>query len=169
MTMMMPAMHVGRGAQMGPLSMFPVWTDASAPAGLVTGRAAHVDVAERADAPTVSELVVRNVGDRVALLLEGELLEGGWQQRALVHDLLLAPGAPMTISVACVEHGRWAGSSRSSDTPAARRPLCGPPCRRLRPGCNRTSGSGSGDTTPSLGGSPTQSYVDHLNQPEPSR
>ena len=36
MTMMMPAMHVGRGTRMGPLSVFPVWTDARG-----TGRTGH--------------------------------------------------------------------------------------------------------------------------------
>ncbi len=83
MAMEMPELHAGRGTGSGPLTVFPVWTGAAAPAGLVTGRAAHVDVAERADGPSVGELVVTNVGDRVALLVEGELLEG----------LMAAPGA----------------------------------------------------------------------------
>ena len=164
MTMMMPEMHVGRGARMGPLSVFPVWTDAPAPAGLVTGRAAHVDVAERADAPTVSELVVRNVGDRVALLVEGELLEGGWQQRALVHDLLLAPGAPMTISVACVEHGRWAGSSPLKRHARRASPTVRAALQAASPGMQQDVWERVGRYDAALGGSPTQSYVDHLNR-----
>ena len=116
MTMMMPELHVGRGTGLGPLTMFPVWTDAVAPAGLVTGRAAHVNVAERADGPSVGELMLTNIGDRVALLVEGEVLEGGWQHRVLVHDLVLSPGVSVAAVVVCVEQGRWEGSS-----PLARR------------------------------------------------
>ncbi len=40
----------------------------------------------------VGELVAHNQGAQPALLLAGELFEGGWQHRALVHDVVLAPG-----------------------------------------------------------------------------
>ena len=164
MAMMMPEMHVGRGVGMGPLSVFPVWTGAAAPAGLVTGRAAHVDVAECADGPSVGELVVRNVGDRVALLLEGELLEGGWQHRALLHDMVLPPGVPMTVSVACVEHGRWGGSSPLKRQARRASPSMRAVLQAASPGMQSDVWERVGryEAAP-LGGSPTQSYVDHLN------
>ena len=148
----------------GAAEVFPVWTDAPAPAGLVTGRAGHVDVAERADAPTFSELVVRNVGDRVALLVEGELLEGGLQHRALVHDLLLPPGVPMTVSVACVEHGRWDGSSPLKRHARRASPTVRAALQAASPGMQEDVWERVGryEAAP-LGGSPTQSYVDHLN------
>lgn len=44
-----------------------------------------------------------------ALLLEGELFEGGWQTRALVRDAILPVGGPHPIEVACVEQHRWGG------------------------------------------------------------
>jgi len=75
-------------------------------AGVDTGVTARVSVAERAGSPVVGELIVTNEGARPVLLLEGELLEGGWQHRTLVHDLLLAPGSSRVVEVACVEHGR---------------------------------------------------------------
>jgi hypothetical protein len=103
-------LHVGSGTTRGPLTVFPVWTDApSAPRGYLTGTVAPVDVAERAGSPAVDQLVVTNRGHRPVLLLAGELLEGGWQTRALTATTLLAPGQPSVERVVCVEEGRWGG------------------------------------------------------------
>ena len=44
-----------------------------------------------------------------SLLLEGEMLEGGWQHRVLDCDLLLDAGGSYVAPVSCVEHGRWHG------------------------------------------------------------
>ena len=144
--------------------MFPVWTGAAAPAGLVTGRAARVDVAERADGPSVGELVVTNVGDRVALLVEGELLEGGWQHRALVHDVVLSPGVSMAAAVACVEQGRWAGSSPLRRR--ARRASASVRAALLAasPGMQDDVWQRIGRYDAALGASATGSYVDHLDR-----
>ncbi|MDQ2797404.1 MAG: hypothetical protein M3Y06_09605, partial [Actinomycetota bacterium] len=54
-------------------------------------------------------LDVRNSGSRPVLMLEGELLEGGWQSRALVRDLILAPRSSHRVDVSCVEQHRWGG------------------------------------------------------------
>jgi hypothetical protein len=164
MTIEMPELHVGRGTGFGPLTVFPVWTGAAAPAGLVTGQGARVDVAERANGPSVGELRVTNVGDRVALLVEGELLEGGWQHRALIHDVLLSPGASMAVAVACVESGRWGGSSplkrRSRRASASVRAALS----AGSPGMQADVWQRIGRYGTALGGSATQSYVDHLDR-----
>lgn len=103
-------LHVGQGTTRGPLTVFPVWTDTPAvPRGYDTGTSAPVDVAERAGTPTVDQLVLTNRGARPVLLLAGELLEGGWQTRALTATTLLAPGTPSVERVVCVEEGRWGG------------------------------------------------------------
>ena len=69
--------HVGVGTQIGPLTVMPVWWAVDPNPGLVTGRQADVVVNECADGPEVAQLVVSNRGAAPALLLEGELLEGG--------------------------------------------------------------------------------------------
>jgi hypothetical protein len=116
-------LHVGQGTVRDALTVFPVWTDAPAhPAGYLTGRAAAVDVAERAGSPVVEKLVVTNRGNSPALLLAGELLEGGWQTRALAATTLLAPGRPIVQPVVCVEQGRWSGGT-SHARRARRAPL----------------------------------------------
>lgn len=103
-------LHVGQGTQRGPLTVFPVWTDApAAPGGYLTGATAPVDVAELAGSPTVDRLVLTNRADRPVLLLAGELLEGGWQTRALTATTMLAAGTPSVERVVCVEEGRWGG------------------------------------------------------------
>jgi hypothetical protein len=106
-----PDLHVGHGAAAGPVTVFPVWADAVPLRGVTTGTAARVDVSELPDGADVQRLSVANLGSRPALLLEGELLEGGWQTRALACDLLIAPKASAVVDVACVEHGRWHGAT----------------------------------------------------------
>ena len=117
-------LHVGQGTHRGALTAFPVWTDApAAHRGYATGASAPVDVAERSGSPAVDQLVLTNRGDRPVLLLTGELLEGGWQTRALTATILLAPGLPSVQRVVCVEEGRWGGAStharRARRAPAA--------------------------------------------------
>src|SRR6185503_19519780 len=109
--LMMPTLHVGQGSHLGGLSVFPVWTDAPVVAGLDTGRSARVQVAEREGSPVVGELVLKNTGAKPALLVAGELFEGGWQHRALNHDVLLVAGQQLVTSVSCVEVGRWQGGT----------------------------------------------------------
>jgi hypothetical protein len=102
--------HVGQVTHRGPLTAFPVWTDApSPPRDYFTGADASVDVAERTGTPTVDQLVVTNRGQHPVLLLAGELLEGGWQTRALTATTLVAPGQPSVQQAVCVEEGRWGG------------------------------------------------------------
>jgi hypothetical protein len=103
-------LHVGQGTHRGPLTVFPVWTDLpSSGPGYLTGAGAPVEVAERSGSPAVDQLVVTNRADRPVLLLAGELLEGGWQHRAVTATTLLLPDRPTVLPVVCVEQGRWHG------------------------------------------------------------
>lgn len=65
------------------------------------------------DQASVPELIVENRGKLHVLLLAGEILLGGKQNRVLREDILLPPGSgPRNIGVYCVEQGRWAGRSK---------------------------------------------------------
>jgi hypothetical protein len=47
------------------------------------------------------------------LLLAGELVSGGKQDRIIAKDRIVAPGAdPLPLDVFCVEHGRWSSGSQ---------------------------------------------------------
>lgn len=64
-------------------------------------------IVERAQA-SVPELIAENHGKAYLLLLAGEILVGGKQNRVLREDLLLPPlSGPRNIAVYCVEQGRW--------------------------------------------------------------
>ena len=68
------------------------------------------------DQATVPELVVENRSKTHVLLLAGEILLGGKQNRVLTEDLLLPPlSGPRAIGVYCVEQGRWAGRTKEFD------------------------------------------------------
>ncbi len=58
-------------------------------------------------APAVNELVVINKSDRLLLLLAGEVVVGGKQDRIIGQDVLIPPGGPYPLGVYCVEQGRW--------------------------------------------------------------
>jgi hypothetical protein len=61
---------------------------------------------------SVNQLVLINRGKRPLLLLAGELVSGGKQDRIIGKDRIVPVGAePLPLDVFCVEHGRWVGSS----------------------------------------------------------
>lgn len=102
--------HVGIATEIGPLSLFPVWTE-SRPGHLHKVTPAQgVSVAEL-DEPTVPLLTVSNGLEMPVLLTEGTLLFGGRQTRVLTHDVLLRSGSRVDVEVACVEQGRWGGGT----------------------------------------------------------
>ena len=160
----MPALHVGRGRHVRGLSVFPVWTDAPTVSGLGTGTAARVRVDEREPSPVVGELVLTNQGVRPALLVAGELFEGGWQHRALTNDVLLVPGQQLVASVSCVEHGRWDGAT-AQVRPSRRTSVMVRCAQTIADEGERQSQVWQRvsryDTA--FGASATASYVDHLN------
>jgi hypothetical protein len=61
---------------------------------------------------SVNQLVLINRSKRPVLLLAGELVSGGKQDRIIGKDRIVPVGAePLPLDVFCVEHGRWIGSS----------------------------------------------------------
>ena len=60
----------------------------------------------------VNQLVLVNHGKRPLLLLAGEVVSGGKQDRIIGRDRIVPVGAaPLPLDVFCVEHGRWSGGS----------------------------------------------------------
>ncbi|MCX8529568.1 MAG: hypothetical protein ORN27_05825 [Rhodoluna sp.] len=108
----LPGMHVGRGQRYGNVTWFPIWTDAPVVERDYTTKpaAGEVAVVEQAN-PTVGVIEIENSGDKPVLLIEGDLLEGGWQHRALTRTVLVAAKSNTKLPVVCVEAGRWGGAS----------------------------------------------------------
>jgi hypothetical protein len=60
----------------------------------------------------VNQLALINRGKRPLLLLAGEVVSGGKQDRIIGKDRIVPAGAePLPLDVFCVEHGRWTGGS----------------------------------------------------------
>jgi len=60
----------------------------------------------------VNRLVLINRSQKRLLLLAGEVVTGGKQDRVIGKDRIVPPGAePLPLDVFCVEHGRWSGAS----------------------------------------------------------
>jgi len=64
------------------------------------------------DGAQVNRLVLVNNSKRPLLLLAGEIVSGGKQDRVIGKDRIVpAESDPIDLSVFCVEHGRWVASS----------------------------------------------------------
>jgi ARG/rhodanese/phosphatase superfamily protein len=106
------SIRVGQSASHGPL--FILWLaakESGPPLDVITldeaRKSGALLITERAQA-SVRELVVENRGKLPVLLLAGEILVGGRQNRVLREDLLLPPlSGARSIGVYCVEQGRW--------------------------------------------------------------
>ena len=61
---------------------------------------------------SVNQLVLINRGAKPLVLLAGEVVSGGKQDRVIAKDRIVAPGGdPLPLDVFCVERGRWSGAS----------------------------------------------------------
>ena len=66
------------------------------------------EVQELDTSGTVPTLKVKNTGVKPVLLVAGDVVQGGKQDRVLVADVLVEPGGNLVdIAVNCVESGRW--------------------------------------------------------------
>ncbi len=81
-------------------------------AGMVRNRGEVRTIPDYNTSASVNQLVLINRSKRPLLLLAGELVSGGKQDRIIGKDRIVPVGAePLPLDVFCVEHGRWTGSS----------------------------------------------------------
>ncbi len=65
---------------------------------------------------SLNQLVLINRSKRPLLLLAGELVSGGKQDRIIGKDRLVPAGSePLPLDVFCVEHGRWSSGANFTD------------------------------------------------------
>jgi hypothetical protein len=125
------ALHVLSPITHGSLTIFPVvggtdydtshllTLDEGIKAGsvIITEQGALRGLVRRGSAPSggsaeVNRLVLVNNSDRPLLLLAGEIVTGGKQDRVIGADRLVPPKSdPIDLSVFCVEPGRWVAHS----------------------------------------------------------
>ena len=114
------------------LALFPVTTAASHDArnyltldeGLRTGEVQVTELgsgiirrrhgSRPPDSAQVNRLALINNSSRPLILLAGEIVTGGKQDRVISKDRVVPPGSdPLPLDVFCVEPGRWHGASGS--------------------------------------------------------
>jgi hypothetical protein len=95
-----------------------------------------VEIVEIPGREEVNALEVRNRSELPLMLVAGELLLGGKQDRIVAKDTIIPPRESRRVPVFCVEHGRWQGSKMSFA-----------PAETFVPDLVRSSASGSRDQT----------------------
>jgi ARG and Rhodanese-Phosphatase-superfamily-associated Protein domain len=119
---------------------------------------------------SVNELMLVNQSDRPLLLLAGEVVSGGKQNRIIGADLVVPPKSdPLPLSVFCVEHGRWtAGGAGFGSAGAIAHPEI-----RMQAQVNKSQqgvwNSVARSEQALAAPSATSSYVDVLNSPKARR
>jgi len=107
--------EVGQPIMIGGLSAFPLLGDVKERLAYLTGPEAFaaglIEVSEL-EPPDVPTLAITNLADVPILLVEGEMLVGGDQNRTMNVTVLCPPHARTLVPVSCVEAGRW-GSRRT--------------------------------------------------------
>lgn len=100
---------IGRPLTRGGVSLFPVYIHGTNAID-VAARPADLTITEQASAE-VPTITVRNPGGRPTLLVEGETVTGGQQNRVLNVSVLVPAASTIEVPVSCVEAGRWNGRS----------------------------------------------------------
>ena len=70
---------------------------------------AGLTITEMSNAGTVSRLVAHNTSEHDFLLIAGQIVAGGKQNRGINADILIGAGKSTDIPVTCVQQGRWSG------------------------------------------------------------
>lgn len=107
-----PRYRVGPPATHRNLSVYPVYSNRPGTAAPLTLDDAlarkHARILESSDEGDVNRLTIDNLGSEPILIVGGEIVRGGKQDRIVAQDVVVPPGARgFSLEVFCVEQGRW--------------------------------------------------------------
>jgi hypothetical protein len=75
---------------------------------------------QRVDGAQVNKLAITNKSGKKLVLIAGEMVVGGKQDRIVGHDCIISSSdTPVPLDVFCVEHGRWSGGAAFADNQAS--------------------------------------------------
>lgn len=101
--------HLGTPQTTGPLTLYPIFGGASRLRYRSLGQAVKhgAFISEVNEHGSVNDVLVCNASDQPVLLYEGELIYGARQNRTIDAPVLVPAGVELSVSVSCVEQGRW--------------------------------------------------------------
>jgi hypothetical protein len=102
--------HIGDGTTIGPLTIFPIWSESQQKIEFQIPAETNMAVKE-VETPTVETLKVSNTSSQGLLIPEGTILDGGMQTRVATRDIFVPRGVSRRLDVRCVERGRWNGET----------------------------------------------------------
>ena len=114
--------YLGASYGWGGLTIVPIVTRSGAGADVesldAAVRSGDLRVLEKGSG-SVPSVMVENVGRTPVLLMAGEIVLGGRQDRIIRQDVVIGPrSGPVEVPVYCVEEGRWEVSRREEFEPA---------------------------------------------------
>ncbi|HKY04374.1 MAG TPA: DUF6569 family protein [Blastocatellia bacterium] len=130
-------------------------------------KSGKVTVAEAGESGgEVNKLMVTNRSGKMLVLIAGEIVKGGKQDRIVGHDCIIASSeTPVPIDVFCIEQGRWEARSAGRSQRRSNR-------TRNRSGGTPSVGGGSGGRSNSFvagsGSAETVSALPDLQAPDAS-
>lgn len=84
------------------------------------GRSRRISRRQLSDGAEVNKLALTNNSNKTLVLIAGEMILGGKQDRIVGHDCIIeASNIPVPLDVFCVEHGRWSGGSAFGQSESA--------------------------------------------------
>lgn len=92
----------------------PVYLPRSSASGAPTvslRRGQETGAVRISESGNVNSLRIENSSNEPVLLLAGEIVEGGLQDRAIAQDVIVPAGVSDEIAVFCVEQGRWSAGA----------------------------------------------------------
>ena len=76
------------------------------------GSSRAIDHRQTSNSAEVNRLALTNKSGKALVLIAGEMILGGRQDRIVGHDCIIeASATPVPLDVFCVEHGRWSGGA----------------------------------------------------------
>ena len=111
-----PEVRVGEPVRCGGLTVIPLYPERylfpeDTVDYLLSDEAGDCSVREISKTGVVGQVVVQNTGDHPVLFVEGDILIGAKQNRAVRSSVLVGAGSRVVMSVCCVERKRWTLSS----------------------------------------------------------
>ena len=84
------------------------------------GRSRTINRRQMGDSAEVNRLALTNKSGKPLVLIAGEMILGGKQDRIVGHDCIIeSSNTPVPLDVFCVEHGRWSGGAAFGENVAA--------------------------------------------------